>query len=109
MAGSYVKRSVNNNHQQSSNITTTANISGNYISGTLTTALQTNITTVGTLSNLIIAGNLTVNNASSTTYLFGNIGVFDRITLNLLPAAPTDAASKDYVDIQAVAFGIALS
>lgn len=91
------------------NITTPANISGNYISGTLTTALQTNITTVGTLSNLIVAGNLTVNNSSTTTYLFGNVGVFDRVTLNLLPASPTDAASKDYVDIQAVAFGIALS
>ena len=100
---------VGSNLRVGGNITTPANISGNYISGTLTTALQTNITTVGTLSNLIIAGNLTVNNASSTTYLFGNIGVFDRITLNLLPAAPTDAASKDYVDIQAVAFGIALS
>jgi cytoskeletal protein CcmA (bactofilin family) len=100
---------VGSNLRVGGNITTPANISGNYISGTLTTALQTNITTVGTLSNLIVAGNLTVNNASTTTYLFGNIGVFDRITLNLLPAAPTDAASKDYVDIQAVAFGIALS
>ena len=100
---------VGSNLRVGGNITTPANISGNYISGTLTTALQTNITTVGTLSNLIIAGNLTVNNASTTTYLFGNVGVFDRITLNLLPAAPTDAASKDYVDIQAVAFGIALS
>jgi cytoskeletal protein CcmA (bactofilin family) len=101
--------SVGSNLRVGGNITSQANISGNYISGTLTTALQTNITTVGTLSNLIVAGNLTVNNSSTTTYLFGNVGVFDRVTLNLLPASPRDAASKDYVDIQAVAFGIALS
>lgn len=100
---------VGGNIRTGGNITAVGNISGNYLTGTLTTNVQPAITQVGTLSNLVIQGNLTVNNASQTAYLFGNVGIFDRLQVINLPDVATDVANKDYVDITAVAFGIALS
>lgn len=97
------------NIRTAGNITAVGNISGNFLTGTLTTGIQPTITQVGTLSNLVIQGNLTVNNASQTAYLFGNVGIFDRLQVVNLPDVATDVANKDYVDITAVAFGIALS
>ena len=49
------------------NISTTNNISGNLITGTLTTANQPNITSVGTLSSLNVSGNITSNTYSANT------------------------------------------
>lgn len=100
---------IGGNLRSTGNINTTGNISGNFITGTLTTNIQPSITQVGVLSNLTIAGNLTVNNASQTAFLFGNVGIFDRLQVINLPDVATDVANKDYVDITAVAFGIALS
>jgi hypothetical protein len=100
---------IGGNLRSTGNINTTGNISGNFITGTLTTNIQPSITQVGTLSNLVVSGNLTVNNASSTAFLFGNVGIFDRLQVTNLPDVATDVANKDYVDITAVAFGIALS
>ena len=54
------------------NIITTANISGQYIAGTLTTAAQPNITSVGTLTTLDVTGNITTSANISGSYILGN-------------------------------------
>jgi hypothetical protein len=53
-------------------------VTANYLTGTLTTAVQPNITTVGTLASLTVTGNITSGNASlgnlaSATYLGGTL------------------------------------
>ena len=51
------------------NVTVTGNVSGNLLTGTLTTASQPNITSTGTLASLSVTGNITSGNLSTT----GNI------------------------------------
>ena len=48
------------------NVTVTGNVSGNLLTGTLTTAAQPNITSTGTLTSLSVTGNLTSGNISTT-------------------------------------------
>ena len=99
------------------------NITGNNISGTLSTASQPSITSVGTLSALTVTGNiqtsanlvtdLIVGRTSSVTITAtgsnqnvnltptgtGTVNVGNFIIANLAtPTASTDAATKQYVD-----------
>jgi hypothetical protein len=99
------------------------NITGNNISGTLSTASQPSITSVGTLSALTVTGNiqtsanlvtdLIVGRTSSVTITAtgsnqnvnltptgtGTVNVGNFIISNLAtPTASTDAATKQYVD-----------
>ena len=99
------------------------NITGNNISGTLSTASQPSITSVGTLSALTVTGNiqtsanlvtdLIVGRTSSVTITAsgsnqnvnltptgtGTVNVGNFIISNVAtPAASTDAATKQYVD-----------
>jgi len=55
------------------NITSSGNISGNYITGVLTTASQPNITELGKLTTLGVTGNITSSGNVSATYLIGTI------------------------------------
>lgn len=48
------------------NVTVTGNVSGNLLTGTLTTAAQPNITSTGTLANLSVTGNIISGNLSTT-------------------------------------------
>jgi len=100
-----------------------ANISGNNISGTLSTAAQPNVTSVGTLSSLAVTGNVDVSanlnvdtvagktgslnliatGANNTVFLkptgTGTVDVWNKIISNVAtPVAATDAATKGYVD-----------
>jgi hypothetical protein len=100
-----------------------ANISGNNISGTLSTAAQPNITSVGTLSSLAVTGNIdasaninvdtvvgktgSINILASgdnnSVYLkptgTGTVDAWNKIISNVaLPVAATDVATKGYVD-----------
>jgi len=100
-----------------------ANISGNNISGTLSTAAQPNITSVGTLSSLDVTGNITTNanivtdlivgrttsvtitatGADSNIFLKptgnGTVDVWNKIISNVAtPLSDFDAATKKYVD-----------
>jgi hypothetical protein len=99
------------------------NITGNNISGTLSTASQPNITSVGTLSSLEVSGNITssanvvtdliVGKTSGVTIAAagsnqdielkpsgtGTVDVWSKVISNVaLPVASTDAATKGYVD-----------
>jgi hypothetical protein len=99
------------------------NITGNNISGTLSTASQPNITSVGTLSSLEVTGNITtsanvvtdliVGKTSGVTIAAtgsnqdielkpsgtGTVDVWSKVISNVaLPVASTDAATKGYVD-----------
>ena len=47
------------------NVTVTGNVSGNLLTGTLTTAAQPNITSTGTLTSLSVTGNVTSGNLST--------------------------------------------
>jgi hypothetical protein len=47
------------------NVTVTGNVSGNLLTGTLTTAAQPNITSTGTLTSLSVTGNITSGNLST--------------------------------------------
>lgn len=64
-------------------ISATGNISGNNISGTLTTASQTNITAVGTLGSLAVAGNITPGGIAMSTgnATIGNLYVSGTTTI----------------------------
>jgi hypothetical protein len=100
-----------------------ANISGNNISGTLSTAAQPNITSVGTLSSLDVTGNITTSANVITDLIVGKttgitisatgvdqdielkptgngtVDVWSKIISNVAtPLASTDAATKGYVD-----------
>jgi hypothetical protein len=100
-----------------------ANITGNNISGTLSTAAQPNVTSLGTLSSLDVTGNITsganvitdliVGKTSSVTITAtgsnqninltptgtGTVNVGNFIISNVqTPVADYDAATKKYVD-----------
>ena len=100
-----------------------ANITGNNISGTLSTAAQPNITSVGTLSSLAVTGNITTSanlvtdlivgrtsgvtitatgsnqNINLTPTGTGTVNVGNFIISNVAtPVASTDATNKQYVD-----------
>ena len=60
---------VQGNLIANNNVTVTGNVSGNLLTGTLTTASQPNITSTGTLASLSVTGNITSGNLSTT----GNI------------------------------------
>jgi len=100
-----------------------ANIAGNNISGTLSTAAQPNITSVGTLSSLDVTGNITTSANLVTDLIVGKTtgisivsagsnqpvylkpsgtGAVDvwgaKISNVATPVASTDAATKGYVD-----------
>ena len=64
-------------------ISATGNISGNNISGTLTTASQPNITTVGTLGSLTVSGNITPGGIAMSTgnATIGNLYVSGTTTI----------------------------
>ena len=99
------------------------NISGNNISGTLSTAAQPNITSVGTLTSLDVTGNITTSANVVTDLIVGKTtgisiaaaGTNQNVTLKptgtgfidvfgakisnvATPVASTDAATKGYVD-----------
>ena len=99
------------------------NISGNNISGTLSTAAQPNITSVGILSSLEVTGNITTSanivtdlivgkttsvtitatGADSNIFLKptgnGTVDIWGKVLSNVAtPVASTDAATKGYVD-----------
>jgi hypothetical protein len=99
------------------------NITGNNISGTLSTAAQPNITSVGTLTSLDVTGNITsganvvtdlivgkttsvsitATGANSNIFLkptgTGTVDVWGKIISNVAtPIASTDATTKQYVD-----------
>jgi hypothetical protein len=99
------------------------NITGNNISGTLSTSSQTNITSVGTLTSLEVTGNITtsanvvtdliVGKTSGVTIAAagsnqdielkpsgtGTVDVWSKVISNVAtPLASTDAATKGYVD-----------
>ena len=67
------------------NVTVTGNVSGNLLTGTLTTAAQPNITSTGTLTSLSVSGNVTSGNLSTTGNVdSGNLnGSFLSITGNI--------------------------
>ena len=64
-------------------ISATGNISGNNISGTLTTASQPNITAVGTLGSLAVSGNITPGGIAMSTgnATIGNLYVSGTTTI----------------------------
>jgi hypothetical protein len=101
------------------NITTTANISGGNLIGTVATASQTNITEVGTLGSLSVTGNVTsgnlitsgttgtlsVNNITHTgTNAVGNIGsassYFNQVFATATTALYADLAEKYAADAE---------
>ena len=73
LGGSTSTVTVQGNLIANSNISTTSNISGNLITGTLTTANQSNITTVGTLGNLSVTGNTISNIVDANTSITQSI------------------------------------
>jgi hypothetical protein len=86
------------------NITTTGNISGSFLSGTLTTSSQPNITSLGTLSGLAITGNIDINGNVNNTGSngAGNIGsstaYFNTIFAKATSAQYADVAEKFIAD-----------
>jgi len=87
-----------------------ANVSGQVanalIAGTVYTNAQPNITSVGTLTSLDVSGNANVGNIGANNAVFTGTGSFGaNVNMNSswinsigYPSAPTDAASKAYVD-----------
>ena len=82
MGGSALTVTVQGNLISNVNITAVGNVSGNLLTGTLTTNSQPNVTSVGTLGNLSVSGN--VNS--------GNITVSD--TIDAVNIKVTDLYSK---------------
>jgi hypothetical protein len=86
------------------NLTTTGNITGNQLTGTLQTAAQTNITSVGTLTTLTV-DNITVNGAAITSVTgaisFGdeNLTTTGNITGNQLTGTLQTAAQTNITSL----------
>ena len=76
------------------------------IAGTVYTNAQPNITSVGTLTSLDVSGNANIGNIGANNAVFTGAGSFGaNVNMNSswinsigYPSAPTDAASKAYVD-----------
>ena len=69
---------IQGNLVANNNVTITGNVSGNLITGTLTTGAQPNITSTGTLASLSVTGNISSANITvSNTIDAGNIKVTD--------------------------------
>jgi hypothetical protein len=82
MGGSTSNVTIQGNLVANNNVSVTGNVSGNLITGTLTTASQPNITSTGTLASLSVSGN-----ASS-----GNLTVVN--TIDAVNIKVTDLYSK---------------
>lgn len=66
---------------QANGITSLGNVSGTYLTGTLTTNAQPNVTSVGTLTNLTVSGNISTGNITVTNTVDAvNIKVTDLYT-----------------------------
>ena len=78
MSGSTNNVTVRGNLIANNNVTVTGNVSGNLLTGTLTTNAQPNITSVGTLTSLTVSGNTSSANLTvSNTIDAVNIKVTD--------------------------------
>ena len=78
MGGSTSNVTIQGNLIANNNISVTGNVSGNLITGTLTTASQPNITSTGTLSSLSVTGNVSSGNLTVTNTIDAvNIKVTD--------------------------------
>lgn len=78
MGGSTSNVTIQGNLVANNNISVTGNVSGNLITGTLTTASQPNITSTGTLASLSITGNASSGNLTVTNTIDAvNIKVTD--------------------------------
>lgn len=78
MGGSTSNVTIQGNLVANNNVTVTGNVSGNLITGTLTTASQPNITSTGTLTNLSVSGNVNLGNLTVTNTIDAvNIKVTD--------------------------------
>lgn len=78
MGGANTSVTVQGNLIANNNVSVTGNVSGNLITGTLTTAAQPNITSTGTLASLSVTGNISSANLTVTNTIdAGNIKVTD--------------------------------
>jgi hypothetical protein len=78
MGGSALTVTVQGNLISNVNITAIGNVSGNLLTGTLTTNSQPNVTSVGTLGNLSVTGTVTSGNITVTNTIDAvNIKVTD--------------------------------
>ena len=66
MSGSTSNVTIQGNLIANNNVTVTGNVSGNLLTGTLTTNAQPNVTSVGTLTNLTVSGNINTGNITVT-------------------------------------------
>jgi hypothetical protein len=82
------------------NISVTGNVSGNLLTGTLTTQAQPNITSTGTLTSLSVSGNSNVGNIGATG------GVFTTVTGTLTTAAQPNITSVGVLSGLSVSGGI---
>ena len=82
------------------NVTVTGNVSGNLLTGTLTTAAQPNITSTGTLTSLSVSGNSNVGNIGATG------GVFTNVTGTLTTASQPNITSVGILSGLSVSGGI---
>ena len=90
MGGSTSNVTIQGNLVANNNVTVTGNVSGNLLTGTLTTASQPNITSTGTLASLSVSGNTSSGNLTvSNTIDAVNIKVTDLYSKR--PAIPVTA------------------
>jgi len=82
------------------NVTVTGNVSGNLLTGTLTTGAQPNITSTGTLTSLSVSGNSNVGNIGATG------GVFTTVTGTLTTASQPNITSVGILSGLSVSGGI---
>jgi hypothetical protein len=82
------------------NMTVTGNVSGNLLTGTLTTGAQPNITSTGTLTSLSVSGNSNVGNIGATG------GVFTTVTGTLTTASQPNITSVGILSGLSVSGGI---
>jgi len=82
------------------NVTVIGNVSGNLLTGTLTTQAQPNITSTGTLTSLSVSGNSNVGNIGATG------GVFTTVTGTLTTASQPNITSVGILSGLSVSGGI---